>query len=193
MGKFMQPVLFLFERFSMIELSELSASAISNYFARNRLHLAESMPLRDARFYTESYWGEQITRYREARDVGHERRWFMCEGLLVIGHVSIDQIIKGPFQSCYLGYGIDAERQGHGLMREALIKLLDYVVRDMGLNRIMANYEPSNARSGRLLKTLGFEREGYARSYLKLNGRWRDHVLTSLVADEYLAGEGLAD
>lgn len=184
----MQPVCFVLERFSMIELSEQSASAVSHYFVRNKLHLARSTPLRKEGFYTESYWRGQIIRYREAREAGLEYRWFMCDGPLIIGHVGFDQVVQGAFQSCYLGYGIDADKQGQGLMREALIKPLEYILGDVGLNRVMANYEPSNVRSGRLLKSLGFEREGYARKYLKLNGRWRDHILTSLVADKSLAG-----
>jgi ribosomal-protein-alanine N-acetyltransferase len=37
-----------------------------------------------------------------------------------------------------------------------------------------------NERSGRLLERLGFVREGYARDYLLIAGRWQDHILTSL-------------
>ena len=184
----MRDICFLFERFSMLELSGSVPNEVVSYFLRNKLHLADSMPLRDAHFYTESFWLEQITRYRGSRDRGSEIRWFLRDGHQIIGHVSFDQIVKGPFQSCYLGFGLDAEFQGHGLMWQALLRSLDYVLRDLGLNRVMANYEPGNTRSGRLLRSLGFEREGYARRYLKLNGRWKDHVLTSLVADDYLAG-----
>ncbi len=48
------------------------------------------------------------------------------------------------------------------------------------MHRIMANYMPHNMRSGHLLTKLGFEREGYAKQYLQINGEWRDHVLTAL-------------
>jgi ribosomal-protein-alanine N-acetyltransferase len=40
---------------------------------------------------------------------------------------------------------------------------------------------PANTRSAALLQRLGFEREGFARSYLRINGRWEDMVLNSLV------------
>jgi len=46
---------------------------------------------------------------------------------------------------------------------------------------VMANYRPENERSHRLLQRLGFEQEGRARSYLNIDGRWRDHILTSLI------------
>jgi len=47
----------------------------------------------------------------------------------------------------------------------------------------MAGYLPHNERSGKLLDRLGFEKEGLARKYLKINGRWEDHLLTSLIND----------
>jgi ribosomal-protein-alanine N-acetyltransferase len=43
----------------------------------------------------------------------------------------------------------------------------------------MANYMPTNKRSGNLLERLGFTVEGYAKDYLLINGSWRDHLLTS--------------
>ena len=58
---------------------------------------------------------------------------------------------------------------------------LKYAFNELELNRVMANYMPGNERSGNLLKKLGFSEEGLAKKYLKINGRWEDHVLTSLV------------
>jgi ribosomal-protein-alanine N-acetyltransferase len=52
----------------------------------------------------------------------------------------------------------------------------------------MANHVPRNERSARLLERLGFEREGFAKAYLHLDGRWQDHVLTSLTSDRWGAG-----
>jgi ribosomal-protein-alanine N-acetyltransferase len=45
----------------------------------------------------------------------------------------------------------------------------------------MANYMPHNTRSAAVLKRLGFVIEGQASDYVRINGQWRDHVLTSLV------------
>ena len=55
------------------------------------------------------------------------------------------------------------------------------------LHRIMANYLPENLASGRVLEKLGFVREGIAKDYLRINGVWRDHVLTSLTNDQWQA------
>jgi ribosomal-protein-alanine N-acetyltransferase len=66
-------------------------------------------------------------------------------------------------------------------MRECLVAATHFMFAEHGLHRIMANHRPENARSARLLNGLGFEREGMARAYLKINGAWTDHVLTSLI------------
>lgn len=81
--------------------------------------------------------------------------------------------------ACYLGYSVDHSYQGRGVMYEALDTLIQMVFSQFGLHRIMANYMPRNERSGRLLQRLGFEKEGYAKDYLKIAGRWEDHILTS--------------
>lgn len=81
--------------------------------------------------------------------------------------------------ACYLGYSVDHSSQGRGVMYEALDTLIPVVFSQFGLHRIMANYMPRNERSGRLLQRLGFEKEGYAKDYLQIAGRWEDHVLTA--------------
>ncbi|MEO7106758.1 MAG: GNAT family N-acetyltransferase [Rhodoferax sp.] len=90
-------------------------------------------------------------------------------------------IVRGVFQACHLGYSVDHGWQGKGLMQEAVQTGIAYMFGTQGLHRIMANYMPTNVRSEKLLQRLGFEREGYARAYLKIAGQWQDHVLTALI------------
>jgi ribosomal-protein-alanine N-acetyltransferase len=68
-------------------------------------------------------------------------------------------------------------------MREILEAAIEFVFSEVGLHRVMAGYIPSNYRSAALLARLGFEREGYARAYMQIAGRWQDHVLTSKIND----------
>lgn len=100
----------------------------------------------------------------------------------IVGNLAFTNVVRGVFQACHLGYRIDQRYEGKGLMYEALVEALRYAFEALGLHRVMANYRPTNERSGRLLKRLGFVIEGYARDYLFLDGAWRDHILTSLVA-----------
>jgi [ribosomal protein S5]-alanine N-acetyltransferase len=68
------------------------------------------------------------------------------------------------------------------LMTEGLRVACTYAFNAMGLHRIQANHLPENLRSASVLRRLGFSVEGYARDFLLINGQWRDHILTSLVA-----------
>ena len=74
-------------------------------------------------------------------------------------------------------------------MYEAAKLAIHYALYELRLHRIMANYLPTNERSARLLRRLGFVVEGYARDYLYINGAWRDHILTSLTHSKW--GEDL--
>lgn len=99
----------------------------------------------------------------------------------VIGVCNFTNIIRGVFQACNLGYSIGQKYEGQGLMYEALDAAIKYIFVEVGLHRVMANYVPENKRSEALLERLGFEREGMAKSYLKIKGEWRDHILTSKI------------
>ncbi len=91
-------------------------------------------------------------------------------------------IVRGIFQACNLGYSVDHAWQGKGLMFEVAQAGIAYMFStQQGLHRIMANHMPANVRSEQLLRRLAFEREGYARAYLKIAGQWQDHVLNALV------------
>jgi ribosomal-protein-alanine N-acetyltransferase len=69
-------------------------------------------------------------------------------------------------------------------MKEIVNHAISYSFNDLRLHRIMANYMPVNDRSAGLLKNLGFQQEGLAKEYLLINGKWEDHVLTSLLNPE---------
>jgi len=94
---------------------------------------------------------------------------------------TFSNIVHGVFQACNLGYSISEKKQGKGLMFEMLQASIQYVFTEFNLHRVMANYIPSNIRSGKLLDKLGFQKEGLAKSYLKIAGSWQDHVLTSKI------------
>lgn len=97
-----------------------------------------------------------------------------------VGAANLSNIILGAFRACYLGYHLDVDHVGQGLMTEALRAVIAYAFEDLELHRIMASFMPHNERSGNVLKRLGFTVEGYARDYLFIGGAFRDHVLTAL-------------
>ena len=98
----------------------------------------------------------------------------------ILGSCNFTQIVRGPFQACYLGFALDHAAVGGGIMKEATARGIEYAFGELTLHRLMANHVPENDRSAKLLKSLGFVVEGHAKNYLHINGAWRDHVLTSL-------------
>ncbi len=98
----------------------------------------------------------------------------------VLGVVNFSNFVWGYFRACHLGFALDERWQGRGVMREALEASIAYVFDELGLHRVMANHLPTNERSARVLRAMGFVPEGYARDYLFIRGAWRDHVLTAL-------------
>jgi [ribosomal protein S5]-alanine N-acetyltransferase len=153
------------------------------YFSENRRHLERWSPPRAPGFYTTEFWQWRLEQNRNEylEDSSLRLSLFDRDRLEgpIIGQLSFTELVRGPFQSCFLGYNLDHRHQGRGLMTEALEAAIRHVFERLGLHRIAANYMPSNARSAALLRRLGFVVEGYARDYLFIDGAWRDHVLTA--------------
>lgn len=153
------------------------------YLVKNRSHLEPWEPQREENYFTLEQCRLRLTAQWKSIELGQSvpLALFPQGRSEMIGVCNFSNIVRGAFQACHLGYAIAAHWQGHGLMAEALRSGIAHMFGQEGLHRIMANYVPENARSARLLQRLGFEREGFARSYLKINGAWRDHVLTALI------------
>jgi ribosomal-protein-alanine N-acetyltransferase len=165
------------------------AVRMAEYVSRNREAFRATEPPRPAEYYTEAFWLAQADRSVEefVRDAGVRFVLFAREGgarvvgQRPIGTVGFNQIVRGPYQGCTLGYALDPAEQGKGLMHEALTALIRYMFEERNLHRITAGYMPANVKSGAVLRCLGFVIEGEARDYILIDGQWRDHVLTSLV------------
>jgi [ribosomal protein S5]-alanine N-acetyltransferase len=105
------------------------------------------------------------------------------EDSAMVGWLNVSEIVRGPFQSAYLGYGAVAPFAGRGYMSEALRMLVRHAFSTMKLHRLEANIQPGNHASIALVRRCGFEREGYSPRYLKIGGRWRDHERWAIRAD----------
>ena len=153
------------------------------YQQANREHLAPWEPERRADFLTEQAFHKLAEDSYSAYLAGTEVKFIAVNrgSERMVASCSFTNIVKGPLLACNMGYSVAKEFEGQGLMREVAGAAIDHVFDVVGLHRIMANHMPSNLRSERLLRRLGFEREGYARSYLKIAGQWQDMVLNSLI------------
>ena len=105
----------------------------------------------------------------------------------LVGVINVSEIVRGPFQSAYLGYYAFRPLAGRGLMRAGMQRVLGHCFTELGLHRLEANIQPTNERSIALVKSLGFRLEGLSPRYLKVCGRWRDHERWALLAEEWHA------
>lgn len=101
------------------------------------------------------------------------------------GVFNFSEIVRGVFRSAYVGYYGFASLAGGGYMTEGFALALDIAFRQLRLHRVEANVQPANVRSLALLKRVGFTREGYSRRYVKIAGRWRDHVRLAMLAEDW--------
>lgn len=121
--------------------------------------------------------------YREGRAVPLFLFLSGCDQL--VGGLNIGNIRRAAAQSCMIGYWMSEESAGKGLMLAGLKAAMPYIFETLQLHRIEAACIPDNQRSVRLLEKANFQREGYLRGYLKINGDWRDHHLYALLASDW--------
>lgn len=164
--------------------------AMLDFVMRNQAHLAPWSPPAPPGAHTEEHWLAFVAKSTAAFEAGQAVRFWLTlreQPAHMVGTIGFSQIFRGPFCSCVMGYQIDREMEGKGLMREALQVAVQHLFAEQKLHRIGANYRPENVRSGRLLAGLGFRIDGLARNYLFIDGAWRDHILTSLTNDAFQA------
>ena len=94
---------------------------------------------------------------------------------LILGVVNLNEIVRGAFQSAYMGYGVGAAFQGRGYMKEAAALAVERAFGEFGLHRVEANIVPDNAASIGVINELGFHREGYSPANSRICGECRDN------------------
>jgi [ribosomal protein S5]-alanine N-acetyltransferase len=100
----------------------------------------------------------------------------------LLGGVTLGLVRRGVAQACTMGYWIGEPHAGQGWMSRAVRAVSTHAFEELRLRRIEAACLPVNEPSRRLLERIGFQREGYARQYLCINGGWEDHLLYALLA-----------
>jgi ribosomal-protein-alanine N-acetyltransferase len=109
----------------------------------------------------------------------------LCSDGAIVGSVGLSQISYGSFCSCYMGYAVGAPYAKQGYMTEGLGLVLKHAFGKLKLHRVEANIQPENKASIALVKRVGFQREGYSPSYLKIAGSWCDHERWAMVKEHF--------
>ena len=119
-----------------------------------------------------------------ARDEGFAFLIFESTSDELLGGLTLGGIRRGVAQAATLGFWMGAPHAGKGRMTRAVAAVVRFGFDTLRLHRIEAACIPDNAPSIALLERNGFQREGFARAYLKIDDAWRDHILLALLEGE---------
>ncbi|QAY65691.1 GNAT family N-acetyltransferase [Paenibacillus protaetiae] len=174
------------ERLILKMIDESYAGRVLDFLQRNSSNLQQWEPLRADEYYTVEFQQDLIRTSMSKIQSGELFRvWLFRKEdeaeQTIIGCITLEQIERGCFLSCRLGYKLDVEERNKGYMTEALQVVIRYAFDGMDLHRIEATIMPANMPSLRVVQKLGFHHEGVSRNYLKINGQWEDHTRWALL------------
>jgi [ribosomal protein S5]-alanine N-acetyltransferase len=126
-----------------------------------------------------SSFRRRVNHYAKLVNDDHAYPFFIfdnAEGQL-LGAITVSNIRRGVAQMATLGYWTGEAFANQGVMTDAIAAVLVFAREELELNRLEAACLPANMPSMKLLQRSGFEQEGFAQAYLRINGVWEDHVL----------------
>lgn len=167
------------QRLVLRQLTPADADAVRDYGQRAREFQRPWDPVRPP-----DYWDVESVAARLGSELDHAGQdrslaLYISRGAapdVIIGRVALNNIVRGAFQSCSVGYGLEPGATGRGYMTEALTELVRIAFDDLKLHRIEANVIPRNTRSIAVAERCGFEAEGVSPRFLRIAGRWEDHL-----------------
>ncbi len=180
---------FDFDHYQVRLIKSSDTSMIADYFMRNRNYLAPWEPKRSNCFFTADGWKQRLLQLVEMQKHNVAFYFVIVDTLekKIIGTISYSNIINFPVYSTNLGYSLDENYQGNGIMRQAVKQTMDWMFSAQHMHRVMAGYMPRNKKSSNVLKALDFTIEGEAKDYLYINDKWEDHILAAKINPHWVA------
>lgn len=162
------------------------AQAITRLVIENREFMEPWSPIRDEDFFTVEFQRKLIEEGLDRKTQGISLPHVILDrdGPTIVGRITLNNIVRGPFQSASVGYWVSAKANGRGLASIALADIKRIAFEQLGLHRLEAGTLKHNIRSQKVLERNGFERFGLAPNYLKIAGQWQDHVLYQVLNPE---------
>lgn len=150
---------------------------------KNREHLRPWLPWVDVTLSsgdTKKYLEAMLEKFEKktGADFGiwYEGAWVGAMGFNKIDHVN---------EHADIGYWLDKDYEGKGIMTESVKALINYGFDDLKLHRIEINCDALNLRSKRIPEKLGFKLEGVLRGNHKRNGEFSDGLVYGLLSSEW--------
>jgi [ribosomal protein S5]-alanine N-acetyltransferase len=158
------------------------AEELSRLLERNAEHLAPYEPLREPGWTSVEEQRRLLATGERLTDDGLAFAGVIEVEGRIAGRVNLNQVVRGVFCSADLGYWVDSSVTRQGIATTAVRHVLILAFGPMELHRVQAGTLVHNVASQRVLARNGFERIGVARDYLRIAGRWQDHVLFQRLA-----------
>lgn len=135
---------------------------------------------------TRSAFRRRIRRYQQEirEDTAYPFFIFRSPNSTLVGGLTLSNVTRGMTQAATLGYWVGERHANQGLMSAAVRAVVPFAFDTLHLHRLEAACLPHNLPSARLLEKAGFQREGLARGLVRINGRWQDHVVFALLAED---------
>ncbi|WP_440602825.1 GNAT family N-acetyltransferase [Bacillus sp. GB_SG_008] len=167
-------------------LEDNDAEKLLDLELKNRDFFQTYTPLRECDFYTLEGQLDRIRKNKEKKDLDELYSFgiYVIETEELIGNITLTEVLRGPLQSCYIGYYLDQNHNGKGYMTEAVRLVVSYAFNELKLHRLEAGVMPHNIGSIKVLEKSGFHKEGIAKKNVKINGRWEDHQVLAIVNDK---------
>jgi ribosomal-protein-alanine N-acetyltransferase len=154
------------------------AERLAALLTASRGYLAPWDPVRPEEYYTAAGQRAQLARDLTARDRGAMLPLAILDsGGAVCGRLNLNNIVRGAMQGASLGYWVSESHAGRGLASAAVADAADAAFGELGLHRLEAATLLHNAASQRVLTRNGFRPFAVAEAYLKIAGKWQDHIL----------------
>jgi len=162
-------------------ISPADAAELASLLTANRTFLAPWEPLRSDQYFTADTQLAGITDALQRHSQGLILPHVIVDGSQIVGRITLNGIVRGPFLSCSVGYWLGQAATGRGLATAALREIVGIAFGQLGLHRVQAETLLHNLASQRVLERNGFARIGMAPAYLRIQGRWQDHILFQLL------------
>ena len=163
------------------------AEILSELRRSNRAHLEPWEPVRPDSFFTIAGQALSIAAGLAEWKAGARYAFMICDaeaGDRPVGNVTVANVVRGAWRSATLGYWIAEADCGRGHATTATRLAVAFAFTHAGLHRVQAAVLPRNTASARVLTKAGFRREGHALRYLEIAGRWEDHDLYAVTAED---------
>jgi len=158
--------------------------AWSDLRRRSRAFLQPWEPAWPADDLSRPAYRRRLMAYQREMDLGTGYAFFFLRSAdgQFLGGITLSNIRRGVALMGSVGYWIGEPYARQGFTVAAVRALTGFAFERLGLHRLEAACVPENEASRRVLLRAGYQLEGKAHAYLKINGDWRDHLLFGLVA-----------